>query len=113
SFTPLRLGMAASALEKQTLTFIFREGLVLTANFISNPFAPMVGTYNGLIRPSATLPDRAPQGGAPGAEDGTVRTNATEVRFTATVQNTGAFSGTLTIDGAALLVAGAFDNNGD
>lgn len=115
-FTPQRLGIATSALEKNTLTFIFREGLVLTANFTANSFAPMAGTYYGLIRPSATLPDRTPLGGAPGTGDGTMRTTATEGFFKATVLNTGAFSGTLTLDGStlpALSVAGAFDHNGD
>lgn len=106
-FTPQRLGLASTALEKPTLSFIFREGLVLTANFVLNPFAPVAGTYNGLVHASITLPDR------PGLQtDGTARSNSTEGYFSATVTNTGAFSGTLTIDGSALAVAGAFDLNG-
>ena len=111
AFTPQRINIAASSLEKNSLTFVFREGLILTANFVANPFAPLVGTYNGLIRRSATLPDRAPTG--IGSEDGTVRSNSTEGFFTATLQNTGAFSGKLTIDGLVLNVAGSFDHNGD
>jgi subtilisin-like proprotein convertase family protein len=112
-FTPARLGIVPSALQKQALTFIFREGLELTADLMPNPFAPLAGTYNGLVRPSATLPNRAPLGGGPGPEDGSTLANATEGRFTATVMNTGAFSGTLTIDGFALNVSGAFDESGD
>jgi len=111
-FTTQRIGVAASALEKTTLNFIFREGLVLTANFVTSPFAPVAGAYNGLIRPSSALPDRAPLGGAAGPEDGTARTNGTEGSFAATVMNTGAFSGKLTIDRFSLGVAGAFDHNG-
>jgi hypothetical protein len=111
-FTPPRIGIAGSALEKPTLNFIFREGLVLTANFIVNPFVAMAGTYNGLIRHSCTLPDRAPLGGTPGPEDGTVLTNSTEGFFNATVTNTGAFSGKITMDGLVLNVAGTFDKDG-
>jgi len=98
-----RIGVAVSSLEKQTLTFIFREGLKLTANFVENPYTSLAGVYNGLIRPSATLP----------APDGTLPSNATEGFITATVMNTGAFSGKLTIDGLVLGVAGTFDSNGD
>ena len=44
------IGVTAGALELPTLTFVFREGLVLTANFIPNPFAAAVtGAFNGLI----------------------------------------------------------------
>jgi glucose/arabinose dehydrogenase len=107
-FTPQRIGVPLSALEKQTLTFIFREGLVLTANFIASPYTPEVtGTYHGLIKTSGSLPDRGPVGASPG--DGTVRSVSTEGLFTATVSNSGAFSGKLMIDGMALNVAGAFD----
>lgn len=102
-FTNARLGIVASSLEKQTLTLIFREGLELTPQFLFNPFTNMAGTYNGLIRPSPTLPN-------PG---GTVRTNATEGFFNATLQKTGAFSGKLSIDGLVLNVAGSFDDQGD
>lgn len=111
AFTPQRIGAATSALEKHTITFVFREGLVLTPGFTNNTFAPLVGTYNGLIRASATLPDRAPFGVNNG-EDGTAPSISTEGGFTATVTNTGAFSGKLTIDGLVLNVAGAFDHNG-
>ena len=103
AFTPQRLNMATSALEKQSIIFLFREGLILTANFIANPFTSLAGTYNGLIRPSPTQPPPS----------GSTRNNSTEGFFTATVMNTGAFSGKLTIDGLVLNVAGAFDNNGD
>ena len=97
------IGVTTAALELPTLTFVFREGLVLTANFIPNPFAAAVtGAFNGLITPSATLP-------APG---GSVRSNETVGKVTATVGGTGAFSGTLFIDGLSLGFAGVFDNTG-
>ena len=91
-----RIGVAATSLEKNSLTFIFREGMTLTANFVENPYPDLAGTYNGLIRAG-----------------GGVTTNATEGAFKAAVQSTGAFSGTLTIDGLTLNVAGAFDQQGD
>lgn len=106
-----RLGIPAIALQKQSLTFTFRQGLTLTANFVANPYASTVnvvsGTYNGLIKASPTLPDRAGT-----TNDFTPPANATEGHFNATVQNTGAFSGKLTIDGLVLNVAGNFDADG-
>lgn len=97
AFTPQRIGIVESAKAKESLTFIFREGLVLTPTFVTNPYSNFVGTFNGLIRPT---------------NSGTARTVATEGCFTATVQNTGAFSGKLTIDGTTLGVNGTFDHEG-
>jgi len=89
--------------ELPTLTFVFREGLVLTANFIPNPFSVAVtGSFNGLILPSNSLP-------APG---GSLPSNETVGKLTAKVMSTGAFSGTLFIDGMSLGFAGVFDNTG-
>ncbi|OAI56769.1 hypothetical protein AYO49_03650 [Verrucomicrobiaceae bacterium SCGC AG-212-N21] len=106
-FTPQRLGAALSALEKPTLTFIFREGLILEAHFVANPYTSTVtGTYNGLINASPTLPDRA------SGDDGSVPGLGTEGYFSATVMGTGAFSGKLLIDGFVLNLAGAFDQQG-
>lgn len=91
-----RIGITQSALEKNTLTFIFREGMTLKATFVANPYPNLVGTYNGLIRPATGYP----------------RTNSSEGFFNATVQKTGAFSGKLTIDGTVLNVGGSFDHEG-
>ena len=97
------IGVTAVALELPTFTFTFREGLVLTANFIANPFAAAVtGSFNGLILPSVTDP----------APSGSVRSNETVGKVTATVGGTGGFSGTLFIDGMSLGFAGVFDNTG-
>lgn len=93
-----RLGIPAVALTKPDLTFIFRQGLILTANFTANPFWSLAGTYNGLIEASSSNWD--------------VSANSTEGHFKGTVQNTGAFSGVLTIDGLTLNMAGAFDHTG-
>jgi hypothetical protein len=111
AFTPERLGVTAEALEKPAITFIFREGLKLTANFVENPYdASVVGTYNGLIKSSTTVPDRGTPG--PSEEDGTAPSVGSEGGFTATVQNSGAFSGKITIDGQVHTVAGSFDAQG-
>lgn len=95
------IGVTAGALLNPQLTFTFREGLVLTANFVANPFVtpaiPLTGVYNGLV--TASL--------------GTTPSNSTEGFFTATVMSTGAFSGKLTLDGLVLPVAGTFDSSGD
>jgi hypothetical protein len=109
-FTPQRLGVPASDLQKSKITFIFRQGVELTANFALNPFTSLSGTYNGLIRPSATQPERLPAGIGP--EDGSPRDNSTEGFFTATVQSSGAFSGKVTLDGTVLNLAGVFDHEG-
>lgn len=104
------LGIPASALERPTLNFLHRDGLILRANFVPNPYL-LLGTnsagvsgveYNGLIRANSSEP--APNGTRPG--------NSTEGLLTATVTSTGAFSGKLTIDGSALTLAGVFDHMG-
>ncbi len=104
------LGMPLTALEKPALNFIHREGLVLRANFVPNPY-PLLGAnsagvsgveYNGLIHANPALP----------GPNGSRRDNSTEGLLTATVTSTGAFSGKLTIDGSVLNMAGAFDQNG-
>ena len=97
------IGVTDGARELPGLTFVFRESLVLTANFIPNPFtAALTGAFNGLILPSVTLP-------APGAS---VPSNETVGKVTAMVSGSGAFSGTLFIDGMSLGFAGVFDNTG-
>lgn len=102
------LGIDAAALERATLTFLFQEGLVLTANFVPNPYGSEVtGTYSGLVRASPLLPDRpSPQVG------GTAPGNSTEGSFTASVAGTGVMSGKIAIDGLSLSVVGVFDPGG-
>ncbi|OAI55817.1 hypothetical protein AYO49_01070 [Verrucomicrobiaceae bacterium SCGC AG-212-N21] len=103
TFTPERIGLTASLLQRQSINFVFLEGLELTANFIVNPYTSLAGTYDGLIQPSASLP----------GPEGTTRNNSTEGRIAATVQGTGAFSGTLVLDGQVLAMTGAFDDSGN
>jgi hypothetical protein len=103
-----QVGLSADALLRPTLTFIFREALQLSPVFRPNPFNIQVaGTFNGGIRAHALLPDRPPP-----EPDGTLPSPATEGSCKITVLATGGFSGTLTIDGAALRVAGIFDADG-
>lgn len=109
--TTAQLGILSTALEQPSLSFIFREGLALQATFVPNPFlTSVVGAFYGGIVPSTTLPDRAPAGA--GAEDGTTSSLSTEGAATFMVQTTGSFSGSLTIDGQVLPVAGVFDPTG-
>jgi hypothetical protein len=107
-----RMGVSPDALRRNTITFVFQEGLRLTANFRSNPFSSQVaGTFNGPVTASRTVPNR----GAPtfnAFEDGTAPTFATEGAFRATVLGTGGFSGTLTMDDLVLNIAGSFDADG-
>lgn len=104
SHTNTQLGTNATALEKNTITFIHREGLVLRANFVANPYvASAVGVFDGGITASDTLPN------PPGS---TVSGLETEGYASLTVQTTGAFSGSIKIDGMTLKVAGTFDHLG-
>lgn len=97
-YTPQQIGVTPGALVKSTLTFTFRAGLTLTANFQANPFIALAGTYNGLVEETF--------------RDFNTSANSTHGFFNATVQNTGAFTGKLSIDGFVLNVNGAFDHNG-
>ena len=97
AFTPQRIGIVESAKVKESLTFIFREGLILAPTFATNPYSNFVGTFNGLVRPSSPA---------------TERNLTSEGYFSATVQNTGAFSGKLTLDGTTLGLNGTFDHEG-
>jgi hypothetical protein len=106
-----QMGVSADALRRNTITFVFNEALQLTANFLPNPYTTQVaGTFNGEVTASDELPNRPPLTAGP--EDFTPPSYATEGLFKATVQGTGAFSGTLTIDGFVLNLAGSFDANG-
>ena len=110
SHTAAQLGVSTASLQKTPLTFIHRAGLALKATFVVNPYVTGVtGTYNGGITPSASLP--ASGGSGPGGV-GTASTFSTEGYVSVTVQNTGAFSGSLKIDGSTLAAAGKFDANG-
>lgn len=112
--TPAEMGVTPSMLERPSLTFLFRHGMRLKAIFEFSPFgsSSTQGTYRGLIKASTSLPDRAPTGGGVGAEDGTDPSNSTEGFMNLTLQSTGAFSASLTIDGLVLNFSGLFDKFG-
>lgn len=96
------IGVTGTASEVTSLKFNMKEGLVLNANFISNPFTAVAGNYNGLVRHSATLP----------APNGTNPSNSTEGFINVTLQPTGAFTAKLLIDGLTLNAGGVLDNSG-
>ena len=96
------MGVSDADLEKPTLKFIFVKDLVLSANFIANPFIAVAGSYNGLVKASETLP----------APSGTVPSVSSEGVITVTLLPAGTFTGKLTLDGLVLPVAGAFDTAG-
>lgn len=108
------LGTTPATRSLPTLTFIHREGLALRATFLPNPYLPTAGTnrvgsFYGSITPSTTLPTAG--GTGPGGV-GTASALDTEGSVVFTVQTSGAFTGTLKIDGASLRVAGSFDSAG-
>jgi uncharacterized delta-60 repeat protein len=108
---PTGTGISPASPELPKLTFIHQEGLVLTANFIPNPFlTPLIGSFAGLIQANPMLPDRDPAGA--GMEDGTAANHETVGHFQGKVTSSGAFSGTLRIGGQSLAVRCQFDNDG-
>lgn len=95
-------GLTPSAMELPQITFTHQPGLVLTADFIANPFTPsVIGKFAGLVTASSSAP--------PG---GTLVSNETVGFFTASVLGNGTFSGTLKLDGLVLPLSGTFDNRG-
>ena len=97
-------GITPESAEYSLLYFTHQPGLVLTANFIPNPFVPaVIGSFNGLVTPSTNVP--APDGTAPGVDTVGMLQNVV-------VAGTGAFTGKLLMDGLSLPVAGTFDNTG-
>jgi hypothetical protein len=80
---------------KNPLSFMLESNMVLQANFIPNPFLPLKGTYNGLF--SAT--------------NGVTEETAGMLKGL-TVRQTGAYSGTLIINGGSHVISGAFDLSG-
>lgn len=95
----IETGITPAALLLPKLSFTFREGLVLRANFAPNPFvASVAGIYNGGITPNSSLP--------------TLSALDTEGYASFTVKSTGAFTGKLSLDGAVVPVSGMFDGLG-
>ena len=78
---------------KNPLTFTMESNTVLEANFITNPFLPFVGTYNGLFWATNGL---------------VAETNAGMLKGL-TLTTKGTYSGTLLINGASKGFSGSFD----
>lgn len=73
------------------LTFVMLPSTLLEANFVTNPFPPVKGSYNGLF---------APASGATAATSGMLKN--------LTVSSTGGYSGALVMAGASHAVSGTF-----
>ena len=92
-------GVTDAAKELPVLTFLMREGLVLTASFIANPFVPgLAGVFDGLglHHPASEISEG----------------NATTGLLTAAITGKGGFSGKLKIEGAALSFKGVLHHDG-
>ncbi len=87
-----------TALDHPSLSFVFREGLVLTASFSANPFAIRMGSYQGLIHADTA--------------GGTAPSHASEGLFTANLTHRGSFSARIQLEGATLRLSGVFDHLG-
>jgi hypothetical protein len=93
---PFEIGLASGALLRPTLTFLHKPGLQLIATFVPSPFNnSLTGPYNALVFAS-----------------GGTRSNSTEGFIHVNVTSTGAFSGSLQMDGSVLPFAGALDHEG-
>jgi len=97
-------GLSGPTTEVPKLMFVFNDALAssgppptITATFIVNPFVgSKIGAFSGLVKSHA----------------GTTASNSTTGFINLTVTATGAFTGTLKIDGLTLPVSGLFDNSG-
>lgn len=78
------------------LSFVIQNSTTLQANFVSNPFLPFVGTYNGLF--SAT--------------NGIVTPTTAGLLKGLTINSKGAYSGSILIGGATKSLTGTFDATG-
>ena len=76
------------------LNFVMQSNLVLQANFVSNPFLPLKGSYSGLFGDSA---------GAQHASSGLLAMTLTD---------RGTYSGSIIIGGARSSISGQFDLSG-
>ncbi|MBI3850258.1 MAG: immunoglobulin domain-containing protein [Verrucomicrobia bacterium] len=77
-----------------SVNFVMQSNLVLTANFISNPFATINGTYAGLFYDTNGVASKS------------------SGFFSLHVDGFGAFSGGLVVDGGRSLFRGRFDAHG-
>jgi uncharacterized delta-60 repeat protein len=77
-----------------TLKFVMSSNLVLQANFLTNIFAPLSGIYNGIFSSSNGV------------------TPATAGFLTIKLKNSGAFSGTISLEGRRSSFSSKFDSNG-
>lgn len=86
------------AAELPTLTFVHTAGLVLTANFVTNPFSPaVIGEYSGLVK--AINPANTSVG--------------TEGHVTINVTAAGTFTGNIKVDGLSVALPGSLTATGD
>jgi hypothetical protein len=78
------------------LTFIMASSTIVQANFITNPFLPFVGTYNGLFT----------------ATNGIVAETNAGLLKGLTLTPKGTYSGVLLINGESKSISGSFDTAG-
>jgi Matrixin/Divergent InlB B-repeat domain len=76
------------------LTFLMQSNLVLQANFVTNPFMPVAGTFTGLFRETTTA--RQESSGS----------------FTLKLTGSGTYSGKLLVAGVSHSFSGRFDLDG-
>jgi hypothetical protein len=78
------------------LTFMMYSNMVLQANFVTNPFLAVAGTYNGLFYPA----------------NGVTEAGSGFISATITSNSAGAYSAKLLLDGASNSFSGSFDLTG-
>jgi hypothetical protein len=83
-------------IQKSKLTFIVQSNMTIQANFITNPFTPVAGTYNGLFYEPANVMSHASAG-----------------FVTMKVKDKSAYSGSLNFDGDKVAFSGKFTASGN
>ena len=92
-------GLTPALMELPTISFVHQQGLSLTAYFTEDPFVSwMSGGFAGIVSPSSTEPPPT----------GTSLRHDTFGLISVTVTTTGAFTGSLKIDGDTLPLSGTF-----
>jgi hypothetical protein len=76
------------------LTFLMQSNMVLQGNFVTNPFLPHLGVYNGVFHQSPVT-----------------TSNAGFITFT--LAKAGTYSGKMTLEGLVYTLNGRFDLNGE
>jgi hypothetical protein len=91
-------GLLTNRTDGSNLTFLMFTNMVLQANFVTNPFLAVAGSYNGLFYPTNGV--------------GVTEASSGFISATISSNSTGAFSAKVLVDGGSNSISGMFDLTG-